>query len=105
MAKLGELTPQQEAGWRAWVEERPECIRAIARRLRPDTLYRLKTTGQRGIIYSFSEDGTVTMNFPGEFNPMQFSGRQVFGLNPDDIEECDDLRTGIESLEPQRPAR
>jgi hypothetical protein len=100
VAKLGNMTPKEEAAWRAWVEERPPIVKALCLRLRPDTLYRLKTTGQRGIIYSVSEDGTVTMDFPAEFNPLSFIGVQVFGLDPGDIEECDDLRTGFESLEP-----
>jgi hypothetical protein len=99
MAKLGDMTAEQEAGWRSWCDERPPGVRELALRFRPDTLYRLKTTGQRGIIYSVSENGTVTMDFPTEFNPLSI-GLQVFGLNPDDIEECDDLRTGLESLEP-----
>lgn len=103
MAKLGEMTAEQEAGWQAWVEERPVVVREIVRRFRPDTLYRLKPTGQRGIIYSVSEDGTVTMDFPEEFNPLGIVGIQVFGLDPKDIEECDDLRTGLESLEPLGP--
>lgn len=102
MAKLGELTAEQEAGWIAWVEERPPSIRDLCRRFRTDTLYRLKTTGQRGLIYSVSEDRTVTMYFPVEFNPLSFFGMQVFCLNPDDIEECDDLRRGLESLKPLR---
>lgn len=100
MAKLGDMTAEQEVGWQAWVAARPPKVRAIAQRFRPDTLYRLKTTGQRGIIYSVSEDGTVTMDFLAEFNPLSPVGLQVFGLNPDDIEECDDLRTGLAALKP-----
>lgn len=100
MAKYAEVTPEQEAAWQAWVKERPPKVRAIAERFRPDTLYRLKTTGQRGIIYSIGEDETVTMDFPVEYNPMSIFNLQVFGLDPNDIEECDDLRTGFESLEP-----
>ena len=112
VAKVGEMTAEQEAAWQKWVEDRPEPVRTIARRLRPDTLYRLKTTGQRGIIYFVSEDGTVTMDFPAAFNPLDFLaassplamvGLQVFGINPDDVEECDDLRTGLESLSGAKP--
>jgi hypothetical protein len=99
MAKLGEMTPKQESDWLEWASERPIQIREICRRFRPDTLYRLKPTGQRGTIYSVSENGTVTMDFHAEFNPLSCIGMQVFGLNPDDIEECDDLRTGLDSLE------
>jgi len=100
MAKLGKMSAKQEREWLSWANERPSLVRDLCLRFRPDTLYRLKTTGQRGIIYSVSEDRTVTMDFLGEFNPLSFVDLQVFGLDPNDIEECDDLRTGLESLKP-----
>ena len=50
------------------------------------------------MIYSYSEDGTVTMDFPAEFNPCSLFPLQVFGLDPDTIEETDDLRRGMLSL-------
>lgn len=48
----------------------------------------LKPTGQRVTIYSYSEDGTVTVNVTGEYNLTMFD-TQVFGINPDDLEPCE----------------
>ena len=49
--------------WSDWVAERPDNVRAVAEKLNPWTLYRLKTTGQRVTIASFSEgeDESVTV--------------------------------------------
>lgn len=85
MAILFEL---DEAEFQEWLEGRPAIVREIAERLRPDKLYRLKTTGQRVTMYSINEDGTVTVDVTGRFNLIAFD-RQVFGINPDDLEECD----------------
>ena len=35
-----------------------------------------------------SEDGTLTVNITGEYNFVTFD-RQVFGIKPEDLEECD----------------
>lgn len=39
-------------------------------------------------ICAYSEDGTVRVNITGEYNRILFS-RQVFGVSPDDLAECD----------------
>lgn len=39
-------------------------------------------------LHSYSEDGTMTVNVTGEFNAVIFD-RQVFGIKPEDLEECD----------------
>lgn len=85
MAKITEI--DQEA-WAAWVATRPECVQVLCERLPPDRLYRLKPTGQRVTLHSYSENGTVTVDISGEYNLITFD-RQVFGINPDDLEECD----------------
>lgn len=95
MAKINELNQQE---WDAFVAGLPPVVKALCEKLPPDRLYRLNTTGQRGMIHSYSEDGTVTMNFPAEFNPCSIFPLQVFGLDPNDIEECDDLRRGLLTL-------
>lgn len=76
-----------EGTWQEWVATRPPEIQALCARLRPDRLYLLKTTGQRVAIHSFSEGGTVTVDVLGDFNLVDFE-TQVFGCNPDDLEEC-----------------
>lgn len=85
MAILFELN---EPEWTEWVNSRPPLVKDIAQKLPPNKLYRLKTTGQRVTMYSISENGTVTVDITGEFNLIDFD-RQVFGINPDDLEECD----------------
>ncbi len=88
MARFAEPTSEQERGWAEWVASRPDTVRVIAERLEPWSLYRLKTTEQRVTLYSISEDGTVTVTVTGEFNAVAFD-RQVFGIDPDDLEPCD----------------
>lgn len=94
--RYAQPTEAQERQFAAWVAERPDVIRALisARRFDPWTLYRLKTTGQRVYIISFSEPeesgGKVTLRVvvSGKFNLVAFE-RGVFGIDPDDLEECD----------------
>lgn len=92
MAQFTESTSEQKAGWSQWVAERPDNVRKVAERFDPWTLYRMKDTNQRVTLYSFGEqaDGgvTVTVNITGQFNLIAFD-RQVFGVDPDDLEECD----------------
>ena len=88
-------TPEQLGGWHNWVDSRPECIRELIRRRNfdPWTLYRLKTTDQRVTLVGFheSEDDkkvTLMVDVSGDFN-FVIQERVVFGVDPDDLEECD----------------
>jgi hypothetical protein len=45
-------------------------------------------TGHRAVIYSYSEDGTVTVMVLGDYNLIEFE-RRVFGVDPDTLMECD----------------
>ena len=85
-------TPEQAQGWESWVAERPDNVREVARRFDPWTLYRLKSSGHRVTVGAFDEeeDGRVTLrvNVSGEFNFVTFE-RSVFGIDPNDLEECD----------------
>lgn len=85
MAKVHEL---DETAWNEWVKTRPDVVRAVCERLPPDRLYRMKSTGSRVTLYSYSEDGTVTVDITGEYNA-HVMDRQVFGIDPDDLQECD----------------
>lgn len=87
-------TPEEEQWWKEWLAD-PEraLIREAASRLDPWTLYRLKTTGQRVFLISFNDPppgGKVTckVGVSGEFNLISHE-RAVFGIDPDDLEECD----------------
>lgn len=89
MARFCEPTEEQESGYHAWVKTRPPVVREIAERLEPWSLYRMKSTDQLVTLYSISEDGTVTVNVTSEFNGPWVMDRQVFGIEPDDLEPAD----------------
>lgn len=88
MAKVIEWSKQQRIEWDEWVGTRPEIIQDLCRRFPLYNLYRLKSTGQKVTLYSYSEDGTITVNVTEEYNAIMFN-RRVFGIKPEDIEECE----------------
>jgi hypothetical protein len=79
---------QNEEEFRAWVASRPQVVQEMIARCPPDRLYRMRDSGHRAIIYSYGEDGTVTVEVTGEFNRVVF-GRRVFGVSLGNLEECD----------------
>lgn len=85
MAVVREMDQQ---AWEEWVKSRPPAVAAVCRKFPPDRLYRMKTTGHRCTLVSYGEDGTVTVSVSGQYNRILFA-RNVFGINPDDLEECD----------------
>ncbi len=87
MARFCEPTKKQLKGWKKWASKRPPVIQALAERFDPWTLYRLDN-GDRVQVVSFCEDGTVTVAVTRHFNLILFE-RQVFGINPDLLTECD----------------
>lgn len=95
MAESFEPTVEQRAGWDDWVAERPDNVRVVAERFNPWTLYRIKDTDQRVRTISFGEGRenngkvTLTVEVLAEFNLLVPIGFQVFGLDPDDLDECD----------------
>jgi hypothetical protein len=93
MARWCEPTDEQVAGWAAWVASRPACVRVVAERFEPWSLYRMTNVGgQRVTIASFGEDAdglvTLTVTVSAEFNLVLFE-RQVFGVDPDNLEPCE----------------
>ena len=92
MAIIEEPSEEARAGWKAWVAERPDRVRAVAERFEPWRLYHLKSSGHRVVLTSFNEhaDGRVTLRVDvlARFNALAFE-RNVFGVDPDDLEECD----------------
>jgi len=71
-----------------WVSERPKLIQEMIKKHPPNLLYSLKGGNQRVTIYSYDEDGTVKVNVNGKYNLIMF-GRTVFGVDPEDLTECD----------------
>jgi hypothetical protein len=93
MANVTEPTQQMQDEWSSWVEERPACVREVARRFAPWKLYRMKDTGHRVLVSAFDESkssGIVSCRVivSGQFNAVSFE-RQVFGIDPNNLEECD----------------
>jgi|ERR1700722_1636063 len=85
MAKIFELSP---IAWDLWLKSRPEGIRKLCERFPPDRLYRMRSTGQRVTLVSYSEDDTLRVLVSGQYNFVSFE-REVFGIKPEDLEECD----------------
>ena len=48
----------------------------------------MKSTGQRVVLYSIFEDGTISVLITGKFN-LTLHDAKVFGIDPDDLEPCD----------------
>lgn len=93
MARFVEPTKKQIAAWTKWVAKLPPIPRAVAERFEPWSLYLLKPTGQRVFVLSYADEGTVTVAVSGRFNLTTFE-REVFGINPDDLEPCDLPQSG-----------
>jgi len=87
MAKIQGSTLPNEA-FDQWVASRPDKVQELIRKLPPDRLYLLKTSGHRVTIYSYNEDNTLTVTVTGKYNMITFA-RNVFGIKPEDLEECD----------------
>jgi len=85
MAEIRELN---QKAWQEWVSTRPECIQKLCKSHPSNKLYRLADSGHRVTLYSYSEDGTLTVNVSGDYNLVAFD-RQVFGIKPEDLIECD----------------
>lgn len=83
MAELFELNDEA----RDWIASRPKVIQGMIAKVPPNRLYRMKSTGSRVTLHSYSEDGTVTVDISGNYNLVTFE-RQVFGIPIDDLEEC-----------------
>ena len=91
MAKFTTPTDEQQKAWRDWVASRPDNVRKVAERFDPWTLYRMKSSGHRVVVHGFSEgDEGVTLQVAvlAEFNLIAME-RNVFGIDPDDLVECD----------------
>ena len=71
-----------------WLEGRPPIIQDLCKKFPPDRLYLYKPTNHRVTLYSYSEDGTMTIVVSGDYNAVVFP-RQVFGIKPEDLVECD----------------
>ena len=74
-----------------WLRDRPAVIKELAEKLPPWNRYQLKTTGQHCHLYSYSEDGTVTITVDGHDSEILDAMNSampinVFGISSDDLE-------------------
>jgi|SRR5581483_4614995 len=88
MACITEWDNEQQRVWDEWVASRPPGVRTLCEKFPPNKLYRLKSSGHRVTVYSYAEDGTLTVEITGQYNLIAFD-RQVFGIKPEGLEECD----------------
>ena len=80
------MTPEErQAAWEEWVAGRPEPVQVLCRRFPPFRQYWLDPPGQVVRVYSYSEDGTLTVDVLDVLFP-----RRVFGIAPEDLHELDD---------------
>ena len=92
LTKIEGWTAQEKKDWNGKVKKQPKNVRDVASKLSPWILYRLKSTGDRVIILGFNEgenkEITVRVEINAKYNLVPFE-RNVFGIDPNDIEECD----------------
>lgn len=97
MVKLADVpapSPETIKEYMAWAEERPECIRDLAKRFVPNTIYRMIDTKQPCILAAISEDRKVCVavfdrlifDLTGELVP----SCHVFDVDPDKLEVLHD---------------
>ncbi len=93
MANAWEPDAAQLKSWAEWCETRPCNVRRVAEKCPPWKLFRMDT-GHRVTVTSYQEREasphtvSVTVAVTGEYNRVRFA-RQVFGIDPDELEECD----------------
>ena len=92
MANIIEPTEGQVNEWNTWLRDRPECVRILAVKLVPWKLYRIRESGHRVTLVAFDEHVndrvTCRVLVGSEYNLVAFE-REVFGIDPADLEECD----------------
>ena len=81
------MTDEEKKVWDEWVSSRPDIIKNLCIKFPPNLLFKMKDTGHRVTVYSYSDDNTMTVNVTGKYNVLTFD-RRVFGIKPEDLEEC-----------------
>lgn len=85
MATIKQINEQV---WAEWVASRPPVVQAMCKSHPPDRLYQMASTGHKVTLYSYSENGTVTVDVTGQYNALLLE-RRVFGVDINDLTECD----------------
>lgn len=84
------MTPEQKAVLDEWLADRPQVIRDLAYAY-PPSCYTITATGQHAVLYSYDEDGTVTVDTTVLAGLLPV---QVFGVDPAGLEPCGCLADG-----------
>ena len=93
--------PQEE--WDAWVATRPAVIQDLCRRFPPSRVFWLDPPGQVVRVWSYQEDGTLTVVVDPVENPhlpMMLIGRSVFGVPLVDLHEMDEAPADVLAKRP-----
>jgi len=90
MARWYEPTENAKRDWAEWVAERPPDVRKVAKQFPPWILYRMGSTGRRVTLRGFDKGDTICARVVVDerFNCILF-GREVFGVDPADLQECE----------------
>jgi hypothetical protein len=82
---------ESERSIRAWKQTKPAVIQKMVESHPPNRLYRMRSTGQRVVIYSYFENETVMVEVLAQYNLDRFNmiETRVFGILLDDLVECD----------------
>jgi hypothetical protein len=92
MANIIEPDEEYMREYEKMFEILPTNQQEVIKKFPPWKLYRLKSTNQRVEILTIGTDKDNTVKFrvdiSGKYNMILFD-RQVFGIDPDDLEECD----------------
>ena len=89
MAIIKKLSGKEEKVWNDWVATRPKSIQEMCVKYPPNLLYRLKSNGNKVVLFSYEENETVTVIISDKYNNNLAFERKVFGINPKDLVECD----------------
>lgn len=88
MATIRTFDKNDKKAYAKWLKSKPPVIQEMAKKIPPEKLYRLKTSNHRVTIFSYNENGTMTVVVSGKYNFVDFE-RRVFGIRPEELEECD----------------
>lgn len=86
------MTPGQKQALDEWLADRPQVIKDLAYAT-PPGCYTLNDTGQHAVLYSYDEDGTVTVNTTA----LGFIPVSVFGVDPTNLTPCGCIARGPET--------
>jgi hypothetical protein len=67
----------------------PAAIKKVAKKYLPWFLYRYEKANQYVLISEYSNNGTVLVSVLEKYNPEIGVERDVFGVNPSDLEACE----------------